>query len=132
MFKGKKNPRKIRWTKASRAMRGKELIGDTVNEFEKRRDVPVRYNRGMWVKTIQAMKRIEEIRQKRQKRAWVKRMLAAKEQQKNALERSLQKDLKLVSNVTVERRLLENKEKEKQKEKEKKKQTSGIMETEEI
>ena len=35
-------------------------------EFEKRRNIPVKYNRELWNKTIVAMKRITEIKEKRQ------------------------------------------------------------------
>ena len=52
LFKAKKNPRKLRWTKAYRAAHGKEMTCDTVLEFEKRRNVPVRYNRDLMVQTI--------------------------------------------------------------------------------
>ena len=36
----------------------KEMVVDSVFEFEKKRDEPVRYNRDLMVTTIQAMKRI--------------------------------------------------------------------------
>eukprot|EP00831_Metopus_contortus_P026642 TRINITY_DN2261_c0_g2_i1.p1 TRINITY_DN2261_c0_g2~~TRINITY_DN2261_c0_g2_i1.p1 ORF type:complete len:170 (+),score=28.64 TRINITY_DN2261_c0_g2_i1:217-726(+) len=108
LFKGKKNPRKIRWTKASRTLRGKELVGDTVNEFEKRRDAPVKYNRGLWVKTIQAMKRVDEIKQKRVKRLYAKRMAAVKGKKQEHIEKGLQKHLKLVSDDTIKQTLLHN------------------------
>ena len=65
LFKAKKNPRKCKWTKASRAIHGKEMVVDSVLEFEKRRHVSTRYNRVLMVKTIQAMKRIDEIKVKR-------------------------------------------------------------------
>lgn len=64
-FKRKKNPRKTRWTKAYRKMNGKELSIDPAFEFEKRRHVPVKYNRELWTKTVEAMKKVESIRQKR-------------------------------------------------------------------
>jgi len=41
------------------------MVVDSVLEFEKRRHVPTRYNRVLMVKTIQAMKRIDEIKVKR-------------------------------------------------------------------
>jgi len=50
-FKRKKNPRKTRWTKAYRKTNGKELTVDPAFEFEKRRHVPVKYDRAMWQNT---------------------------------------------------------------------------------
>ena len=52
LFKAKRNPRKVKWTKAYRAAHGKELTTDSVLEFEQRRNVPTRYNRDLMVKTI--------------------------------------------------------------------------------
>ena len=98
-------------------MKGKELIGDTVNDFEKRRDVAVRYNRGLWVKTIQSMKKVEQIKQKREMRLWKKRMVAAKDKQQQQIEVELQKDLKLVSNETVKQKILFNMEEQEAKKK---------------
>merc|ERR1712243_184227 len=65
-FKKKKNPRKAKWTKAFRKSAGKELAVDPSFEFEKRRNAPVKYNRELWQQTIDAMKRVEEIKLKRQ------------------------------------------------------------------
>ncbi|KAI2648660.1 putative ribosome biogenesis protein RLP24 [Labeo rohita] len=50
-FKKKRNPRKTRWTKAFRKSAGKELTVDNSLEFEKRRNIPVKYNRELWSKT---------------------------------------------------------------------------------
>ena len=47
----KRNPRKVRWTKAFRKSAGKELAVDPIYEFEKRRNVPVKYDRNMVKKT---------------------------------------------------------------------------------
>ena len=54
-FKKKKNPRKAKWTKAFRKSAGKELAVDPTFEFEKRRNVPVKYDRELWQKTVGAM-----------------------------------------------------------------------------
>ena len=54
-FKKKKNPRKAKWTKAFRKSAGKELAVDPSFEFEKRRNVPVKYDRELWQTTINAM-----------------------------------------------------------------------------
>ena len=101
---------------------------DTVNEFEKRRDIPVRYNRGLWVKTIQAMKRVDEIKQKRQKRLWVKRMNAVKDKKRQQLEKELERDIKIVTDETIKRKLIENMEKEEEERKEKTKAKTSLME----
>jgi large subunit ribosomal protein L24e len=50
-FKKKKNPRKVKWTKAYRKTVGKELAVDPAFEFEKRRHCPVKYNRELWQKS---------------------------------------------------------------------------------
>lgn len=50
-FKKKKNPRKVRWTKAYRKSVGKELAVDPAFEFEKRRNIPMKYDREFWQKS---------------------------------------------------------------------------------
>lgn len=107
LFKAKKNPRKLKWTKASRAARGKEMVNDPVLDFEKRRNEPARYNRFTMVKTIQAMKRIDEIKEARQKRFWKKRMDRAKVQQMKTIERELEKHVDLITDETVKNKILE-------------------------
>ncbi|KAK1789728.1 hypothetical protein P4O66_015627 [Electrophorus voltai] len=58
-FKKKRNPRKTRWTKAFRKAAGKELTVDNSLEFEKRRNIPVKYKRDLWNKTVETMKKVE-------------------------------------------------------------------------
>ena len=62
----KRNPRKLKWTKSFRKAAGKEMTIDSTFEFEKRRNVPVRYDREKLSSTVKAMRRVLEIRQKRQ------------------------------------------------------------------
>lgn len=65
-FKMRRNPRKVKWTKAFRRAAGKEMTVDATFEFEKRRNVPVRYDRQQMQTTLVAMKRVLEIREQRQ------------------------------------------------------------------
>lgn len=47
---------------------------DSTFEFEKRRNVPVRYNRELMQTTIKAMKRVAEIKARRERAFWKNRM----------------------------------------------------------
>merc|ERR1712206_7625 len=70
----KRNPRKTRWTKAWRKSSGKELAVDSTFEFEKRRHEPVKYDRELWQKSIEAMKIVSAIREKRETHFIMKRL----------------------------------------------------------
>ncbi|KAJ9091993.1 hypothetical protein QFC19_008861 [Naganishia cerealis] len=70
----KRNPRKVRWTKAFRKAAGKEMTIDKTFEFEKRRNVPIKYSRDLVQTTLQAMKRIAEIKARRERAFWKNRM----------------------------------------------------------
>jgi len=81
-FKMKRNPRKVRWTKAFRKAAGKEMTVDATIDFEKRRNVPVRYDRELVHATIKAIKRVGEIKQRREHAFWRQRMAVAREKQR--------------------------------------------------
>lgn len=80
-FKMKRNPRKLKWTKAFRKSAGKEMVVDSTLAFNQRRHVPVRYNRELVHKTLEAMGRIEEIRKRRERAFYKSRMRGNKEKQ---------------------------------------------------
>ncbi|XP_015783569.1 probable ribosome biogenesis protein RLP24 [Tetranychus urticae] len=88
-FNQKKNPRKTKWTKAYRKAAGKELVNDPSFEFEKRRNIPLKYNRELWNKTIEAMKTVTQIRKRRESEFVLKRLRKA-----NTIER--ERDIKEV------------------------------------
>jgi large subunit ribosomal protein L24e len=76
----KRQPRKLKWTKTHRTLRGKEMIVDQnvlLSQFAKRRNVPVKYDRNLVAATLKAMERVEEIRAKRE-RAFTRRRLSGK------------------------------------------------------
>lgn len=76
-FKMKRNPRKVRWTKAFRKAAGKEMTVDASLEFEKRRNIPVRYDRELVEKTLAAMRRVQEIKSRRERAFFRARMAKA-------------------------------------------------------
>merc|ERR1712200_70366 len=95
-FKKKKNPRKAKHTKAFRKSAGKELAVDPSFEFEKRRNVPVKYDRELWQNSIHAMQRVEEIKNKRQAHHIFQRMKMAKKIQKAKDIKEVERDLALI------------------------------------
>lgn len=100
-FKMKRNPRKVRWTKAYRHAQGKEMTVDSTFEFEQRRNTPIRYNRETVVETIAAIKRVGEIREARQKRFWENRVRKAQERHKDANIREIEKNIHLVDDPAL-------------------------------
>ena len=100
-FKAKKNPRKVRWTKAFRKTHGKELVVDPVLSFEAQRNEAVRYNRDLWVDTIQAMEKIDEIKSKREERHWEERMKQAEERKNDQIKANLIKHKTLIADPEI-------------------------------
>ncbi|XP_061167433.1 probable ribosome biogenesis protein RLP24 [Saccostrea echinata] len=108
-FKNKRNPRKAKWTKAFRKAAGKELAVDPSLEFEKRRHVPVKYNRELWQTTFKAMKRIEEIRVKRQNQFILNRLNKGKELRKEADVKEVKTNIHLIRAPAARAKKLEKK-----------------------
>ncbi|CAA7271645.1 unnamed protein product [Cyclocybe aegerita] len=89
-FKMKRNPRKVRWTKAFRKAAGKEMTIDSTIDFEKRRNVPVRYDRELIQTTVKAMKRVGEIKARRERAFFKHRMAASREKHKAHRKKALE------------------------------------------
>lgn len=102
-FKMKRNPRKVRWTKAFRRAAGKEMAVDATFEFEKRRNVPVRYDRELMGKTLQAMQRVQEIRQRRARSFYVTRIEKGQRVERVGLARELEKSVDLLAPASMEK-----------------------------
>ncbi|KAI8916048.1 ribosomal protein L24e-domain-containing protein [Gorgonomyces haynaldii] len=108
-FKMKRNPRKVKWTKAFRRAAGKEMTVDATLEFEKRRNIPVRYDRDLMQTTLKAMKRVQEIKARRE-RVFTKQRLAGKKERELAENiKALQQNIELVDIPEVKRIVLEHK-----------------------
>ena len=85
-FTMKRNPRKLRWTKAFRKAAGKELAIDTTLAFERRRNRAVKYDRDMVSNTLKAMPVIQKIQSDRQRDFHTARMeVRERETRKDAL-----------------------------------------------
>ncbi|KAL7958261.1 ribosomal protein L24e domain-containing protein [Trichoderma compactum] len=87
-YKMKRNPRKLKWTKAYRRNAGKEMTVDSTLQFAQRRNEPVRYDRDLATKTMAAIKRVSEIRARRE-RVFYKKRMAGKRDKELAIARKL-------------------------------------------
>lgn len=81
-FKKKRNPRKLKWTKASRKLRNKELTEDTIYETEKRRNEPVLYERELFTKVKDTLPHLLKLREKREDTYIKERLLSGRERMK--------------------------------------------------
>ncbi|KAG9127182.1 ATPase-activating ribosome biosynthesis protein [Ceratobasidium sp. 392] len=109
----KRNPRKVKWTKAFRKAAGKEMTIDSTFEFEKRRNIPVRYNRELIQTTLKAMQRVTEVRARRERAFWKARMAVAREK---VLASRLRKKLAVSKSVPAQEEVQEEEEEEKDEE----------------
>lgn len=100
-FNKKKNPRKTKWTLAYRKAAGKELTVDPSFEFEKRRNVPVKYSRELWTKTITAIEKVNEIRERRTGHYVMQRLRKGAEREVHNDIRDVQKNMALIRSPAI-------------------------------
>lgn len=91
------------WTKAYRKTRGKEMAVDATFEFEKRRNRPVKYDRDLMGKTILAMQRVQDIKEKREERFFANRMKDAKAEKKMQARVEIEKSIELLAPAVAKR-----------------------------
>lgn len=87
----------MKWTKAFRKNAGKEMTVDSTFEFEKRRNRPVKYNRQLMGTTLRAMKKVSEIKHKRQDLFFKMRMRAHKAKQRDEMRATISKGIELIA-----------------------------------
>jgi large subunit ribosomal protein L24e len=93
----KRNPRKVRWTKAFRKAAGKEMVVDATFDFERKRNRAVKYDRELVGTTLRAMKRVQEIKTKREERFYKARMTSSKQIAKVQDRKELKQGIDLIS-----------------------------------
>lgn len=92
----KRNPRKVKWTKAYRVLHGKDASADTVFQFERKRNRPERYDRNVTQSTLRAMKKVEEVRVRRAERFYENRMKGKEDERRRADKRELEQQIHLI------------------------------------
>eukprot|EP00629_Pelagomonadales_sp_RCC1024_P016239 CAMPEP_0119273060 /NCGR_PEP_ID=MMETSP1329-20130426/9584_1 /TAXON_ID=114041 /ORGANISM="Genus nov. species nov., Strain RCC1024" /LENGTH=160 /DNA_ID=CAMNT_0007273225 /DNA_START=220 /DNA_END=698 /DNA_ORIENTATION=+ len=91
-FNLKRNPRKVRWTKAFRRVHGKEMAVDTTFEMEKRRNRPLKYDRDLVGTTLRAMQRASDVKAKREEAHFRNRMVGHKAKEAEQARETLRKE----------------------------------------
>ncbi|BFG31251.1 hypothetical protein CerSpe_175250 [Prunus speciosa] len=100
-FKMKRNPRKVKWTKAYRRLRGKDMTQDSTFEFERKRNRPERYDRNLTANTLKAIKKIDKVRVDREARHHEKRMKGKKAKEHREAAKELEQSISLVKAPSV-------------------------------
>mmetsp|Transcript_33924 Transcript_33924/g.133115 ORF Transcript_33924/g.133115 Transcript_33924/m.133115 type:complete len:123 (+) Transcript_33924:561-929(+) len=115
----RRNPRKLKWTKAFRKARGKEMVVDSTFDFERQRNAATKYDRELMSKTLKIMNRVQEIRTKREKQFFKNRMRIKVALEKKDAIRELEQNIDLIEPAVVrQKRLVKAKTAEKAKAKE--------------
>ncbi|KAL4290406.1 hypothetical protein GQ457_14G013490 [Hibiscus cannabinus] len=95
-FKMKRNPRKVKWTKAYRRLHGKDMTQDSTFEFERKRNRPERYDRNLAENTLKAIKKIDKIRSDRASDHIKNRLKTGKVQRQKEARKQLEQGIHLV------------------------------------
>jgi len=100
-FKMKRNPRKVKWTKAYRRLHGKYMTQDSTFEFERRRNRPERYDRNVTENTLKAIKTIDKVRSRREAKHIETRKKGKKAQKMREAVKELEQSISLVKAQSV-------------------------------
>lgn len=95
-FKMKRNPRKVKWTKAYRRLHGKDMTQDSTFEFERKRNRPERYDRNVTENTLKAIKKIDKVRVDREARHHTMRMRGKKTMEQREAAKELEQSIHMV------------------------------------
>uniref|UniRef100_A0A0E0JJH9 Large ribosomal subunit protein eL24-related N-terminal domain-containing protein n=2 Tax=Oryza TaxID=4527 RepID=A0A0E0JJH9_ORYPU len=95
-FKMKRNPRKVKWTKAYRCLHGKDMTQDSTFEFERKRNRPERYDRNVTAQTLKAIPLITKIRHERQKKHITERQKQGKTKERERDAKELEQDIQML------------------------------------
>ncbi|XP_038903115.1 probable ribosome biogenesis protein RLP24 [Benincasa hispida] len=95
-FKMKRNPRKVKWTKAYRRLHGKDMTQDSTFEFERKRNRPERYDRNLTEETLKAIRKIDKVRADRESRHIARRHQGKKAKELSEAQKELDQSISLV------------------------------------
>ncbi|XP_057457201.1 uncharacterized protein LOC130748094 isoform X2 [Lotus japonicus] len=96
-FKMKRNPRKVKWTKAYRRVHGKEMTRIQTFEFERKRNRPERYDRNVKEDVLKAIPKIAKIKASREETHHKKMKQGKNEKQRREAEKELKQGINMVN-----------------------------------
>ncbi|OAF71090.1 hypothetical protein A3Q56_01125 [Intoshia linei] len=108
MFKRKKNPRKMRWTKAYRKFNNKDLVNDPSQMFEQKRSEIEKYDRTKWEKMLCSIKQVNTIKHNRESHFIRKRLAVGFEKRKEADKQEIKTNLAMINIPLAIRSQVEN------------------------
>ncbi|KAL2484585.1 putative ribosome biogenesis protein RLP24 [Abeliophyllum distichum] len=97
----KRNPRKVKWTRAYRRVHGKDMTQDATFEFERKRNRLKRYGRHVAEETLKAIKKIDKVRVEREARYHAKRMKRKNAQVQKEATKELEQSIHMVKAPVV-------------------------------
>ncbi|GMY22510.1 probable ribosome biogenesis protein RLP24 [Fagus crenata] len=100
-FKMKRNPRKVKWTKAYRRLHGKDMTQDSTFEFERKRNRPERYDRNLTENTLKAIKTIDKVRSRREAKHIENRKKGKKAQERREARNELDQSISMIKAPSV-------------------------------
>lgn len=74
---------------------------DPAFEFEKRRNNPIKYNRELWTKTVEAIKKVKSIKERRQNLHIMHRLRKGRELEEEVDIKTVQRDLSLIRSPAI-------------------------------
>ncbi|CAL4936930.1 unnamed protein product [Urochloa decumbens] len=92
----KRNPRKVKWTKAYRRLHGKDMTQDSTFEFERKRNRPERYDRNVTEQTLKAIPVIVKTRHERLKKHISDRHKPGKKKELERDNKELEQDINIL------------------------------------
>ncbi|KEH38955.1 hypothetical protein MtrunA17_Chr2g0321011 [Medicago truncatula] len=95
-FEMKRNPRKVKWTKAYRRVHVKAMTQDSTFECERKRNRPERYDRILNENVLKAIPMIVKIRDTREGRLHKKRMEGNKKKVQREAKEELEQSIHMV------------------------------------
>ncbi|KAJ8436666.1 hypothetical protein Cgig2_006376 [Carnegiea gigantea] len=100
-FKMKRNPRKVKWTKAYRSLLGKDVTQESDLKLERKRNRPERYDRNLMRDILDSIRHNDRVESHKAERHSLKKLEANKHRREKEKQKELQQDISLISALAL-------------------------------